>query len=378
MFLLRRNENESSINIFLRQIIALECRDYSDPFSYKSIKVNCDIIKNENYARFLNSTKFVSPSSAFVIDFTCGSSDVNLCKKAKNAFLSAGQRIASVIQFNTPINVKASFDKLSTNTLGQASPARLIPLKDRDGIIRLYPQALVKQMQFPKHPEFNNYDILAEFTTTAKWFFKEDVNIQKDQYDFEYVITHEIIHGLGFISGWREWFLSSLSDLTPYPLFLDDSTDPNKLITYTGFFEMAFDRYMMLNLTKKTMITTLAQEINRFAPIGKKFASLSSFEKEFQSSPQALIAKNLSLAAIIPYTMDFVTHDSTPVILETSLNPYSIKSSISHVDTLYTDTSDFLMVYDSKHGIRFDDLAKNYGGVIGSKLIKVLETLGCA
>ncbi|CAG8653260.1 8437_t:CDS:2, partial [Acaulospora morrowiae] len=327
------------------QTIALECRDYTDPFSHKSIKVNCDIIKNEDYAKFLNSTKFVSPSNAFVIDFTRGSSDANLCKKAKNAFISAGQRIASVIQFNTPINVKASFDKLSTDTLGQATPARSIPLKDRDGIIRLYPQALVKQMQFPKHPEFNKYDILAEFTTTAKWFFKEDVNIQKDQYDLEYIITHEFIHGLGFITGWRD-------------------TDPNKMITYTGFSEMAFDRYMMLNLTKKTMMTTLAQELNIFAPIGKKFASLSSFEKEFHGSPQALISKNLSAVAIIPYTVDFVTHDSTPVILETSLKLYSFGSSISHLDTLYTNTPDFLMVYDAQYGIRFDDLAKKYGGVL--------------
>ncbi|CAG8623439.1 5299_t:CDS:2 [Acaulospora morrowiae] len=369
------------IGFISKQIIALDCRDYTDPLSYKSTKVKCDIVKNEDYDKITaNSTEFLSPSEAFVIDFTCGSSDTTLCEKAKNAFISAGQRIASVIRFNTPIRVNASFAALSANTLGSAKPARTIPLQDQDGIIRLYPQALVKQMQFPSHPEFSTYDITALFSSTADVFFKEDVTIQTNQYDFEYIVTHEYIHGLGFISYWREWFVPDFPDLTPYPEFLVDNTDPSKPITYTGFTETAFDRYMVLNTTDKIKMTTLAQQINKFAPIGKKFPSLISFEESFLDSRQSYIAENLSYAAINPYSMDFVTNDSTPVILETKIIPFNPGSSVTHVDTLYMNTSDFLMVYVAQPGITLDDIIiKNgnaSGGAIGPYLTKVLETLG--
>ncbi|CAG8702794.1 17943_t:CDS:2, partial [Acaulospora morrowiae] len=359
------------------QIIALECHDYLDPFSYKSTKVNCNIVKNENYDEITKkSTGFLSSSEVFVIDFTCRSTDKNLCEKAKNAFVSAGQRIASVIQFNTPVRVNATFTALGPLVLGQAKPARTIPLKDKDGIIRLYPQALVKQMEFSSHPEFNTYDITALFSSTADLFFKEDKTAQINQTDFEYIVTHEFIHGLGFVSNWNKYFTDFIA-LTPGPDFLEDIKDRNQPISYTGFTERAFDRYMVLNLgSSKVAMTVLAQNITNFAPIGTKYASFSAFEKAFIGSPEYKIAKDLSNKAITPYTMDFVTHDSSLVVLETKLNPFSSGSSISHVDTYYTNTSDFLMVYVSQPGIRFDDLDKKYGGVIGPYITKILETLG--
>ncbi|CAG8586691.1 9921_t:CDS:2 [Acaulospora morrowiae] len=316
-------------------------------------------------------------NEVFVIDFTCGSSDKNLCEKAKNAFASAGQRIASVIQFNTPVKVNATFTALGPLVLGQALPARTIPLKDHDGIIRLYPQALVKQMQFPSHPEFNTYDITALFSSTADVYFKEDTTIQQNQADFEYIITHEFIHGLGFLSNWNEYFLPDFLSLTPSPVFLNDITDPSKPINYTGFTEAAFDRYMMLNQgTYNTTMTALAQNISNFAPIGTEYASLNVFENAFISSPESYIAGNLSLATITPYTMGFMTHDSSLVVLETKLNPFFSGSSIDHVDTYYANTSDFIMIYVSLPGIRLDDLDKKYGGVIGPYITKILETLG--
>ncbi|CAG8438167.1 10723_t:CDS:2 [Acaulospora colombiana] len=251
---------------------------------------------------------------------------------------------------------------------GAASPSRAIPLQDNDGTIRYYPQALVKQMQFPAHPEFETYDITALFSSSANLFFKGDSAIQLDQYDFEYIVTHD--------------YLPEVLALTPYPQFLDDITDVNQPVTYTGFVEMAFDGYILLTDFGDTVkMTTLAQRIDHFTSTGEKFTSVDSFSNAFVSSSQYAIGNNLLVAAQTPYTMKFVTNGSSSVFLETKLI-FTAGSSITHVDTAYSSTPDFLMVYKAEQGISLDELIKINGnapgGAIGPNLTKIMETLGYA
>src|SRR4051794_14064782 len=90
-----------------------------------------------------------------------------LCDKVKNAFINAAIIILNTFEFKEPIIVKADFTKLcdNCNKLGSAGPAKLISLKDDDEKIRLYSQALVKQLQLTNNYEFTEYDIVAEFNS---------------------------------------------------------------------------------------------------------------------------------------------------------------------------------------------------------------------
>src|SRR6185369_7868264 len=93
--------------------------------------------------------------------------------------------------------------------IGGAISLRNMILKDNDeDIPRIYPQALVKQLNRQDHPEFLGYDILALFNSEANYWFEEydkGGKIGQDQFDFLFVVVHELIHGLGFTTGWGDY-----------------------------------------------------------------------------------------------------------------------------------------------------------------------------
>ncbi|CAG8521099.1 7260_t:CDS:2 [Acaulospora colombiana] len=376
------------------QAFALSCRDHYYPFTHKSSKkVSCAITEKQEFDQIKSSSNAtaLAPNKAFIIDFHCGVNNATLCAQAQSAFNAVGVRIASVIQFNTPLRVNATFTNFCTALgecptpgggliLGSASPARTIPLQDSDGVIRYYPQALVKQMQLPNHPSFGPYDITAFFNTQANMFFQGDSTIQSDQFDFEYIVTHEFIHGLGFASSWRNYLTDTPILLTPLPDFLNDVTSDNSPVDFTGFDELAFDRYMQLTEPGKApvMMTSLTKKINSFTKIGTQFATANDLLNTFANSPQFNLSQQLMFDAETPHTMSFLTNSNDSVTLETKLNPFEDGSSVSHVDTLYKSTSDFLMAFSAFNGVTLDEVISKTNGTsaLGPNLLKVLETLG--
>ena len=114
-----------------------------------------------------------------------------------------------MIYFKSTIYVNASLTDFCTtysqcNTtsgtdviLGGAVPARTFPLVDSDGVVRYYPQALVRQMDFAPgtSPKCGPSDILMEFNSKANFFYQkpETTTIQPDQFDFLTVAIHEYL-----------------------------------------------------------------------------------------------------------------------------------------------------------------------------------------
>ena len=89
--------------------------------------------------------------------------------------------------------------------MGGARAASEFVVKDGDTQY-LYPQALVKQSITDVEPPFSDVDIIAEFSSDADWYFKQDNGtINSTQYDFEFVAAHEFTHGLGFGSAFIEY-----------------------------------------------------------------------------------------------------------------------------------------------------------------------------
>ncbi|CAB4445449.1 unnamed protein product [Rhizophagus irregularis] len=341
---------------------------------------------------------FLAPADAFQFVFSCGVPDQVLCSKAENSFKEAGLIIANLVNFTTPLRVNATFTDFCRDLgecdgkiLGAASAARTIPLQDDDNKIRQYPQALAKQFLLQPEPQWGPFDIQAFFNAEADLFFDGDTTpITPNQFDFRYIILHELIHGLGFASGWNSYFSSDNGNnavaLTPDPGFLEQLTGLNDPVTFTGFEETAFDKYMV-NAKIKTQspkrMTDYADKINSFAKIGTKFPSVQALLTSFQRSESFLTSNDLIIDSQTTKTFAFQPKSAKTtddlIFLETNINPFQQGSSISHVDIVsFNNNSDFLEVFNAKRGQSLDQILASVGGTypIGPKLQSVLETLG--
>ena len=115
-------------------------------------------------------------ATMFEFLFNCTIADKGRCAKARSSFEEAGRIILSTLLIlNSKIKVDVTFREMEEpRLLRSAGPLRAIPLKDDDGIERMYPQSLVKQFQFPSHPEFAFVDIVADFNSLAPFWFEGD------------------------------------------------------------------------------------------------------------------------------------------------------------------------------------------------------------
>jgi hypothetical protein len=81
--------------------------------------------------------------------------------------------------------------------LGGAVPARTWPLIDDDGVVRYYPQAVIRQMYFPKGeaPQCGPIDVLLEFNSNSNFWYQrpnpDNTTIASNQYDFLTIVIHE-------------------------------------------------------------------------------------------------------------------------------------------------------------------------------------------
>lgn len=197
------------------------------------------------------------------------------------------------------------------------------------------------------------------------------------------------MHGLGFISNWNDYINQTPQALTPdiTPLDTGDPSvqiSPNNSVTFQGFYESAFDRYMVTlpNLTPTSQFTRVLNAFN--GGIGTKYAAYNVFFQYFVTSPQYVTALQMYNISTTGQSLGFLPQNSTSladaIVLETTLSPFAEGSSISHVDyNTYTNTSDFLMRYMQDRGITLEEaVARGGGGPIGPRLLRVLESLGYA
>ncbi|CAI2171993.1 15385_t:CDS:2 [Funneliformis geosporum] len=335
------------------------------------------------------------PQQMFKVQLNCRSDNTTLCNFINLAFERASKTISTVLKINTQIVVNATIynfcDGYTPQTcppdlaarLGQAGPTMIYALEDDDGLERLYPQALVKQFQFPRNPKFNEFDIDAEFNTKFPLWFEESGPIQQFEYDFFYVMIHELMHGLGFFSFWIQAF-PDVPALIPaiVPKF-SETVNPKEKILNSDLIvkESALDKSMIF-LSDGSPVSSVTKYLSDF--MIKNPGRSDPFEK-FGDKEIKMLTDMYTLAntpkslGILPRgSKNFVTD---AVILETAIEPFIQGSSISHVDlTTYLNTSDFLMMWKAVNGKTIEDLIKdggNYpGGVIGPKLKSILETIG--
>ncbi|KAI9297748.1 hypothetical protein K502DRAFT_323133 [Neoconidiobolus thromboides FSU 785] len=352
-------------------------------------------LKQPNKQRLVGNsdlkTNGTDPNNMFQISLSC-QLDSTTCGNVKQTFETATSYLSNIIKFKSPVTVQASFYSFcrtngdcatSQITLGQAAAARSVALKDDDGQERLYPQALVKQMKLSPMPRISSFDIIAEFNSDASFWFGSGP-LSKNQVDFLLVVSHELVHGLGFASAYSDYFSDGNPQvLTPNP---EVGRSSSGQLALTGFYENVFDRYVSILGTGQTF-SNYTQQINQFASTKSLYKTSDDLANAFVNSDQYSVGQKLLSIASTANTLGFqlgkeVSTASNGILqLETSLKPFAIGSSISHVSkSAYSNTEEFLMRYELAPGVSLNSEVSSLGTwgsePYGPGLVAVLSKMG--
>ncbi|KAI9152533.1 hypothetical protein H9P43_009325 [Blastocladiella emersonii ATCC 22665] len=211
--------------------------------------------------------------------------DPSVCARAERAVTRAIARIGSVIELRRTVSVQVAFfqpcnatstaDKAYTqcelrNVLGAAAPAGVHPVQfpaladpkspqpfprrlnedafppGRVGTLYV-PQALIRQLDISvsaadESKYFSPVDISASFNALRDWWVQGDAApIANGQEDLEYVVTHEILHGLGF--GIHSF--TANATVGPFLLPNTDGQSDAKNATQQFLFPMLWDAFVV-------------------------------------------------------------------------------------------------------------------------------------
>ncbi|RUP47820.1 hypothetical protein BC936DRAFT_145298 [Jimgerdemannia flammicorona] len=268
------------------------------------------------------------------------------------------------------------------------------------------------------------------------FWFSSDPQIRSDQVDMKYLILHELIHGFGFISSWGAYFLSSgspyndflgsvlstqqLQLLTPSPMV---TTDVNGITYMSGFLpSMIFDKFLIgidpsNPSSPPQSLGTLGEQIQSLCSPNQGSFVLDFVKKLLNTPSAADAARQLWRIVNANQTLffQFPTDQPSPYVSYSNLTMYTTSNttlstseqsvtnfrpgvSISHVDSQYVTTTEFLLRYTPPLGLTLDDISrqtqqnsqtisytvmvngtletKQYDSPIGPGILHVLESMG--
>ncbi|CAB4394986.1 unnamed protein product [Rhizophagus irregularis] len=325
--------------IFFNELVFSQCIDYFDALDHEVKRnVACPLVTDDpsKYSRRAPSS-YEDESKIQITEFKCNNATEEICNKVKDTILIAGKIISKTFILKSPIFLSVNYTNLcivqpdlcklqggKVVVIGAAQSAREILLLDDDGLSRYYPQSLVKQYQFKKHPEFAPIDIIATFNSIVNWHFPSDsdIPIQPKQFDMLYIVLHELMHGLGFTSNWQNWFLTGNKNQILITSKPDVVISDNEVI-FDEFKETAFDRHLIFNSNYKNL-SPVTVKLNDFANPGTKFKNVTDLIQNFLNSKQVVIAENMNnvsttFNSLSSYPKSCYTERA---ILETTLIPF--------------------------------------------------------
>jgi len=369
------------------------------------IKKIIDIIENGNLTSYTNKNSIdtgefefddddVSASSAFKIDFYCQATP-NICDRAKYSFEKATQKIAIALKIKTQIIVQASlysFCKIkgdsycnSNSSIGSAA-ASAYHILNNNGTKLLYPQPLIKQIN-----DIGIYlaaDITSDFNSDYSFYFSGDPIIEDGQIDFEYVVIHELIHGLGFATAFQKYF-----SLVAKVIDDQDFLSPGLSLinnTYVSNWRsiQIFDK-SVVSTANDVSLNTYNNDIMKFVSTSGLVSPLE-YHNEFIRSvgPYQAAKRVLEVASNKTGSLVFQTSSGDRINLYTKENEFLQGTSIAHLSDEFKFSPDFIMISDvsplqgktismmyEKYGI--DEQGNRYKyGAIGPNVLKILKEIG--
>lgn len=358
--------------------------------------------------------------------------DNNYCKKVQQSFIAAATKFSQVVNIKNKIVFQGSYysfclNRCSNNTYGWGTPSSQFTmiLEQADSNF-FYPQALAKQFRTTDNANWEKYDVAVDInhdmymnalknnSDSTKnisgvppgggyWFnVSNEPQIEDHQVDLEYVILHQMMHGLGMVSSWAPYFsdynspfqqllkgiipLDNLKVMTPTPYwYVKQYGGP----TYVSGFQpnVIFDKFLHLKTpTNETVgLVEYGFDMQGYCIDSGGDRFIVNFMNKFlNNATQSSRAKSMYVAMATPKTLMFefdssyyvasnnVTIPSAyfvndylnqtyktiqmmtgPEILSPSTTQeayYRPGISTSHVDDLYIGTPDFLMTHKFVRG----------------------------
>jgi hypothetical protein len=313
----------------------------------------------------------VGGQGQFVVNYNCQVAGV-LCDNFKIVVNRAIQKLSSVVFLNTNVLVNMIFRSFcparncGQTPLGQASPASYFPAMEQGSTsVYSYPQALVKQMNYNVPIQFSQYDIMAEFNSDYDFFYDLNVPKKPEQADMEGIVLHELLHGLGYSSGWTSWSETyNIQGANGFlaPLLVMSQLSNNQQIV-SGFSPLfIFDRNVVQRATN-TPMKVYADAISGFRGAG---VALNTFVANFyRSGAPFQAAQTVFQTATSQDGVVFrFTDKRFPDLFLHTPSQYSGASSLSHnSQTRYQGTAEFLMTAEA-----YDVTVSSFKAVIANQV----------
>lgn len=333
--------------------------------------------------------------ATFLFNFKC-SPQVNqtLCSWAKSGFEAAGNRIAQALTIKNTIVVDAKFHSLCApsgctsadrNTLGRASSAAYFAARNSQDPQHTYyyPQALVKQLKTSDSLSYAQQDIFAEFSSEFPFWFKQSgVPIGPNQTDFEFVVAHELTHGLGLDSGWVSYasyyqkLTSSNNYLAPLP-FAQGSNQDTAVVSAMSPLTI-FDKFLVS--ASGESYAKYGEKVAAFPAAGLK---VPEFVGLFEKSGPAIDSAKAAMAGAVQgdsNPLTFKSADGSTTIPLNSPPVFQPGTSIVHVHSRLATTADFLMIPAIKPlvGKTLDQImaSANTKTIYGPSTLAIMSSIG--
>ncbi|RKP12360.1 hypothetical protein BJ684DRAFT_21093 [Piptocephalis cylindrospora] len=341
-----------------------------------------------------------APSSSFRFDLACTSAEAGYCDNVKKTLELAGSYVEDVVSFSSTIQVNATVVGFANDGfLSQGRPSSTLVVKDSDGRVRLYPQALIRgktpRPAVQEGQEMTKYDVEILINSNTPAYFPASVTgsskaIGKEEVDLSWTLTHELLHGLGHLTAWRDHTqeehgadakgASNTSEyLTPYPFvyMVRSGSTGAAALQYDGHtYPYLFDRFLVETTSGKALDDYITA-IDGVGKAGTTFADGPAFVSAVAGNgPAASAASKVSTLAKTPGSVSFRLDDGSLVTLDT--DPALPSSRLDHLGPEYEKKEDLLMYSVTPSGLEYIRALKQAGSrhPIGEKTQSILRTMG--
>ncbi|KAI9230956.1 MAG: hypothetical protein DHS80DRAFT_20955 [Piptocephalis tieghemiana] len=343
----------------------------------------------------------LAAGSFFQFDLTCQSTKDSYCENVRKTLELAGSYVEDVVKFSGNIRVNATVVEFANDLFySQGRPSSTMVVKDSDGRYRLYPQALVREMNpapaVQPGQQLTAYDVDIMINSKMEVYFPTTVTgsskgIGKEEVDLSWTLTHELLHGLGHLTSWRDHSTTdqgadaqgasnATQYLTPYPFvyMVHSQSTGGTALQYDGYtYTYLFDRFLVETETPNKLLDDYAGQIDGVAKAGTTFADGAAFMSTVASNKAAAdAASRVSQLARTPGSVGFRTYTGEIVTLDT--DPSLPSSRLDHLGPKYEKTEDLLMYSVTPSGIEYTRAMNQAGGrhPLGERTQAILRTLG--
>eukprot|EP00835_Amoeboradix_gromovi_P006783 NODE_886_length_3442_cov_0.414897.p1 type:complete len:436 gc:universal NODE_886_length_3442_cov_0.414897:2703-1396(-) len=339
-----------------------------------------------------------SSTSFFTFDIDCLDVDDDTCEKAKKESKELAQNLERIFDLKAEIKMLIRFisycsTECSNDTIARTGPTSYFAMLEKPSI--LYPQSLVKQISSNLgNLALSKYDAIINFNADSRdnefrFYFEsyEDAS-STDRYSFKFIVTHELMHGLGLVTSFDEYLNTTKvlqaqkSDSDRSNIKLDSNS---RMLSPTPNVNTLSKRDVSFVPKNRVRSEYSFQFINLFDTFLVDDRTNSSFESIFMEYfygkhtplPIQTIyqASSLYKASTLRYAVVFDTgKERFPV--DTTFRDFNSGSTMSHLDpNLGSGALDELMWSIASHK-RLSDLEGYNISPLGYYQLSILDSMG--